>query len=315
MAGYQVSKRSWRALGTSLHVLTTTETALADATRVVRDLLDDVDLAYSRFRNDSELIRLNGSAGRRVVVSPLLGMAIEVGLRAARITKGAVDPTIGKALRLAGYDDDFTRIAAHDQRPVRLQARPIPGWQAIHYDRSSRTVLIPAGVDLDFGSTGKALAADLAATSVSQTVGPAVGILVSLGGDIATAGPPPDGGWRILVAEDSNLPPESEGETICLHRGGLATSSTTIRRWTRQGLVMHHIIDPETGLPAGGPWRTVTVAAATCVDANIASTAAIVRGPRAIEWLVGHRLPARLVETDGTIHYIGEWPVPEKAVA
>ena len=88
-----------------------------------------------------------------------------------------------------------------------------------------------------------------------------------------------------------------------------------VRRWRRGAAVLHHIIDPQTSLPATGPFRTVTVAAATCLDANIASTAAIVRGEGAIDWLLSWRLPARLVENDGTIHYIGRWPDPSGVAA
>jgi thiamine biosynthesis lipoprotein len=97
--------------------------------------------------------------------------------------------------------------------------------------------------------------------------------------------------------------------------GGVATSSTTVRRWTRGGALLHHIIDPQTSLPVTGPFRTVTVAAATCLDANIASTAAIVQGEAAIDWLLRRNLPARLVENDGTIHYIGRWPDPSGIAA
>ncbi|HKV32602.1 MAG TPA: FAD:protein FMN transferase [Candidatus Dormibacteraeota bacterium] len=305
--------KSWTALGTSVHVVATDADGLGRATTAVGDVLEDVDTAYSRFREDSELSRLNASPGRTVRVSPLLATAIDAAQRAARLTDGAVDPTIGHAIRVAGYDDDFSRIAAHDG-PVNLRAWRVPGWQAIRFDRRSRTVLLPPGVELDLGSTGKALAADLAAQAALSAAG-AGGVLVSLGGDIATAGTPPPEGWRIHVAEDSRETPDSEGEVICLPAGGVATSSTTVRRWTRGAAVLHHIIDPQTSLPTTGPFRTVTVAAVTCLDANIASTAAIVRGEGAIDWLMSWGLPARLVENDGTIHYIGRWPDPSGVAA
>ena len=303
-----VTLTSWKALGTSVHVMATNVDGLERATTAVREVVEDVDAVYSRFRDDSELSRLNAAAGRVTRVGPLLATAIEAALRAARLTDGAVDPTIGHAIRLAGYDDDFTQIAA-DRGPLTLRAWRVPGWQAIAFDRRSRTVLLPRGVELDLGSTGKALAADLAATAALAAAGSG-GVLVSLGGDIATAGKPPAGGWRILVAEDSRVEPDSDGEVICVPAGGVATSSTTVRRWSRGGVALHHILDPQTGLPTTGPFRTVTVAAATCLDANIASTAAIVRGRAVIDWLMSCRLPARLVENDGTIHYIGPWPDP-----
>jgi thiamine biosynthesis lipoprotein len=276
-------------------------------------VLEDVDATYSRFRPDSELSRLNRSQGNPVVVSSLMADAIAVALNAARITDGAVDPTVGKAIRVAGYDDDFAKVAA-DGGPILLRSVAIHGWEAISFNHVSRRIVVPSGVELDLGSTGKAFAADLAASAAATSVKTG-GILVSLGGDIATAGVAPDGGWRILVAEDSNLPPQSDGQVICLTKGGVATSSTTVRKWRRGDQVLHHIIDPKTGTPANGLWRTVTVLANSCVDANVAATAAIVQGENAIQWLTRHELPARLVEQDGTIHFIGRWPDPKEMAA
>src|SRR5438132_8031873 len=251
----------------------------------------------------------------------LLSMAIGVAMRAARRTNGAVDPTVGKALRLAGYDRDCQRGSHPDPPPegegataVVLTVEAVPGWRMVRLDPLSRSVFVPEGVELDLGSTGKALAADIAASAARNAAG-AGGVLVSLGGDISTAGTPPLGGWHVLVADDSETPPDGEGENIAITRGALATSSTTVRRWTRDGVTLHHIIDPQTGLPARSPWRTVTVAASNCVDANMAATAAIVDGEGAIEWLSARGLPARLVANDGTVRTAGRWQVPKKAAA
>jgi thiamine biosynthesis lipoprotein len=71
---------------------------------------------------------------------------------------------------------------------------------------------------------------------------------------------------------------------------------------------MHHIIDPGTGAPVESMWRTVSVAAATCVDANIASTAALVRGSSCVARLAESGLPARLVAQDGRVLRVAGWP-------
>jgi thiamine biosynthesis lipoprotein len=298
-----------RALGCTMRVVVTRPQALASARAAVDGVLADIDAAASRFRADSELSRLNATPGRAVTVSPLLARAIEEALRGAQLTDGAVDPTVGAAVRLAGYDVDFAAVPAVGAA-ITLVAERIPGWRAVELNRSARTVVVPVGVELDLGATAKALAADLAAAAAAREA-PDTGVLVSLGGDIAVAGEPPPGGWAIQASEDSATPLSDSEETVSISAGGVATSGTTVRRWTRGGTVLHHIIDPSTGLPAETCWRTVTVAAATCVDANIASTAAIVLGERAPSWLEAHGLAARLVRVDGSISRVGGWPEPK----
>jgi thiamine biosynthesis lipoprotein ApbE len=297
-----------RALGGSMRVVVTRPQRLAAAKAAVDRVVAEIDEAASRFRDDSELSRLNAMPERDVTVSPLLAMAIAAALRGAQLTGGAVDPTVGCAVRLAGYDDDFARIPT-EGASIRLVAKRIPGWEAVRFRAASRTVRIPTGVEIDLGATAKALASDLAAQAAGQVIGGA-GVLVSLGGDIAVAGEAPPGGWSIQTSEDSAAPIQEGEETVSITSGGLATSSTTVRRWTRGGAVLHHIIDPATGLPAETPWRTATVAAGTCVDANIASTAAIVMGEAALRWLKANHLAARLVDREGMIVRLAGWPDP-----
>jgi thiamine biosynthesis lipoprotein len=168
-------------------------------------------------------------------------------------------------------------------------------------------VSFPRGVEIDLGATAKALAADLAAAAALTALGGG-GALVSLGGDIALAGEAPPGGWLIQVSDDSNDAPSPDAERITMMNGAVATSSTRVRHWRRGEVEMHHIIDPRTGAPARSPWRLASVVAARCVDANIASTAAIVRGATAVDWLEERKLPARLVGTDDSVVRVAGWP-------
>lgn len=295
-----------RALGGSLRVVVTRPGSLRAAKAAVDEVVAAMDQAASRFREDSELSLLNASPDRDVKISPLLAQAIAVALRGAELSGGAVDPTIGSAIRLAGYDTDFALVPV-DGDQIRLYSERVPGWRALRFDLRSRTVRLPHGVEIDLGATAKALTSDLAATAAGRAIDGA-GVLVSLGGDIAVAGEAPDGGWSIQASEDSAAPIDEMEEAITITSGGIATSSTTVRRWIRGGVVLHHIIDPATGLPADSCWRTASVVAATCVDANIASTAAIVMGRNAISWLEASRLPARLVDLAGNVHRVAGWP-------
>lgn len=323
------TRTRWRALGTSAELLVLgDERRLALAREAVEDWLAQVDLACSRFRADSELSRLSSADGGARRVSPLLIEAIQVGLRGARLTDGDVEPTLGSALELAGYDRDWTLIEADDEqesastssaaRPTtaaETTARPVPHirvrrrapWTRVRVDPTLGTVELPRGVKLDLGATAKAWAADRAAR-LARAAADCSGVLVSLGGDIATSGDSPAGGWRVHVTDDHRDGPDAPGQTIAIGGGGLATSSTAVRRWRRGGTPMHHIIDPLTGVPADTPWRTVSVAAENCADANIAATAAIVRGEPALRWLRDLGLPARLVARGGEVTTVGSWP-------
>jgi thiamine biosynthesis lipoprotein len=286
---------------------------LIAARAAVEDLLDLVDHTYSRFRDDSELMRLHERRGRFAPVSPLLARAMHGALEAARHSGGAVDPTVGQALRVIGYDADFDADLL-GSRTFALRVAPVPGWSTVGLDAATRSVRIPIDVELDLGSTGKGLASDLAADAALAAAGAGAGVLVSLGGDIASAGRAPAGGWLITVAEDSGIDPATatDAEVIAIGSGAVATSSTTVRRWrTADGVTFHHIVDPRTGAPAAVRWRTATVVAASCEAANAASTAAIVLGDAAPDWLEAAGYPARLVAADGTVLRVGGWPIPE----
>jgi thiamine biosynthesis lipoprotein ApbE len=233
---------------------------------------------------------------------------VAVALRAAELTDGDVDPTVGEAIVAAGYDRDFSLVPP-DGPPLNLVVRAVPGWRQVHLDLASRTLAMPPGTRLDLGATAKAWAADRAAGRIAGELG--CGVLVGLGGDIAVAGPPPETGWRIRVQDVTGRPEEVPGgpsTVVAITSGGLATSSTTARRWRRGGSILHHILDPRTGLPPAPVWRTISVTAATCADANAASTAAIIRGGQAAGWLAATGLPARLVDVSGRVETVAGWP-------
>ena len=325
-AGGTTAFDAWTALGMLVQLVVTAPGQLAAARELLAADLLALDLACSRFRADSELVAVanfarGASSPVTVSVSPLLAEAVAVSLRAAQLTDGDVDPTVGGALSCLGYDRDFAELASGGPAeqggpPVvaspgtgGVTTRVIPGWRSVRVDLDRQRLTVPAGAELDLGATVKGWAADRAATRIAGELG--AGVLVSLGGDTAVAGEPPAGGWRIRVQDKTGLPGEpADGATqvVTIRDGGLATSSTAARRWRRGGDVLHHILDPRTGYPAKPVWRTVSVAAVTCADANTAATAAIIRGRQALPWLSSLRLPARLVAQDGTVHALNAWP-------
>lgn len=278
---------------------------LATARAAVDAELAAIDLAASRFREDSEICAVNRAPDRAVRVSPLFSELLEVALAAAASTAGVVDPTLGGVLSALGYDRTFRTIEPTGPLPP-VTVRQRPDWRLVQLDRAAGTVRLPVGVQLDLGATAKAYASDRAAIAASDATG--CGVLLSLGGDIRVVGPGPEGGWAILVAEDSGAEVGGSGPVVSITSGGLATSSTTVRQWRRGDQVVHHLLDPLTGRPSTGPWRTVSVAAASCLEANVAATAAVVLGAGARAFLADRQLPARLVGTDGEALVVGGWP-------
>ena len=311
------------AFGSTAVVVTSDPDRLGDAVARVRDTVEAFDAACSRFREDSELSECNRAGGRPTRVSSLLIEAVRAGIRAAELTDGDVDPALGAALVALGYDKDFdlgfvARGAERDGRAVGLRpptvaVASVPGWRTIRVESEASTVQLGHGVALDLGATAKALAADHAAAAAFESTG--CGVLVGFGGDLATAGPSPADGWEIRVTDDHRSPPSAPGQSITIRSGAVATSSTTVRRWRTEGHDVHHLLDPVTGLPVAGGWRTITVAASSCLDANIASTAAIVRGESAADWLAELGLPSRLVGDDGVARHVAGWPVERDDLA
>jgi thiamine biosynthesis lipoprotein len=248
----------------------------------IETLFAERELMFSRFRADSELTRVNGSAGRPTLVSPLFASTLELALTAAEETGGLVDPTLGQALANAGYDRDFASLRENPGPPG-----PSVGSTRDRIVLAGRLLAVPAGVALDLNGVVKARTVD-EALALMRGEG-----YVSAGGDLAARG-------RLSVA----LP---GGEAVSLVRGGLATSGTDRRRWRRGGVEQHHLIDPRTGAPARSPWLQVTVCGRSCLAADIAAKAALVLGRDGPDWLDDHALPARFRTAAGEVVLNTAW--------
>lgn len=289
-----------------MHIVVTDAASLATARREVDAELDAVEAAASRFRPDSEIVALAASGGRPTPVSATLANLLDAALTAAAQTEGDVDPTVGAALVALGYDGDVPTRQADEPMVTSILAPAV--WSMITLQHG--VVTVPPGVVLDLGATAKAVAADQCAERVHEVTGS--GVLINLGGDIATAGPSPHGGWQVGVRDAEGEPETS----LALPSGAaLATSSTLRRRWRRGEEVLHHILDPRTGRPADPVWRTVSVAAQTCYAANTVSTAAVVRGYPAVDWIGALGMQAWLVDRDRNVHTVGGWPLTNPEVS
>ena len=188
------------------------------------------------------------------------------------------------------------------RRPARLWSAGCRAGAAVEVDPAAGTVRVPAGVVLDLGATAKAYAADRAAGTRPPRPAAACwsrSAATSRSPEPArrAAGP---SGWPT-----TRPPPTRTCPSVRIRSGGLATSSTAVRRWRRGGVGLHHIVDPVTGLPADTPWRTVSVAAASCLDAQIAATATMVRG---LDWLARPGCRPGWSAPTATVRTVGGWP-------
>lgn len=269
------------------------------AVQTVQAWLRHVDRVASTYRADSQLQTLNAAAGRTVTAGPTLTAMLTAALDIAQRTGGLVDPTIGQ-------------VTLRHTEPIRVARRVTYRDVDVRPTTSGAVVRVPIGVRLDLGATAKAWAADQSA-SIAATAANG-GALVSLLGDVSISGPAPSAGWAVRVTDDHREGVHTSNrtaQTIALTSGGLATSGTTARvMMLSDGTPAAHIVDPRTLLPVDSPWRAVSVAAPSCLIANAASTAAVILGAGAPDWLERSSLPARLASRDGAPRFLGQWPAP-----
>lgn len=278
--------------------------AAADsARRIAGRVLESVSSAADRHRPDSEIAAINDQASGASVhqrISPTLASILHASFAAHHRTDGLVTPTVGGALIAWGFDgDDSGPIAAPGRRPGRIALPQLHG----------QDLAMTAGTVLDLGAITSPWAADSIARQIVAATG--TGVLVDVDGNVSTAGPGPRGGWPVTVG-GSLSPTRQPTATIFISGGGLTTSSTIARH--RQVVRGHRvtdvcdIIDPRMSEPAGRFFRSVSVAAPSCVAANTISLQAVVTGRPAINRLRRWGLTTRLVQWDGSIVHTGRWP-------
>jgi FAD:protein FMN transferase len=292
--------------GLSGSLATEHEGQMDDATKRLWYWLDAVDAACNRFRDDSELSRLNASHGETTSISLTLELALEAALRAAGATGDMVDPTVLPALLALGYDRDFDELA-HSDAILEQVAVPAMGPSAIHLNLEEHTVMLDPPCRLDLGASAKALVVDLIADDVAEFGG----VVVELGGDVAVRGEGPDGPWAIAVSDALVI--TGDEPRISLRHGGIATSSTASRTWRVGERVVNHIVDPRTGRCARGLYSTASVSASDCVLANAFATAALLWNEDASYHIAQAGWSARLVRRDGSLEFVGGWPHDEVA--
>ncbi len=287
----------FRAMGTDVTVVLPAGD-LAEAA-LVEDLFATWELALSRFRPESELSRINASAGAVTHISRLMVEVVDSALRAARATGGLFDPTLEPQMRALGYDRTFDDVAAN--APGQPVAVPGGAWRAIEFDRDAGTIRLPVGAALDLGGIAKGMAVD---ASIAELVRHGVAAaVVDAGGDLAVTGlPPGSAAWPVAL----ELP--GGHREVAIRSGALATSGVSRRRWRRGGVEQHHLVDPRTGEPARHDVWSVTASATNCAQAEVAAKVAFLLGrSEGTRFLLRHGISALLVDREGGQTTVGLW--------
>jgi thiamine biosynthesis lipoprotein len=297
---------SWTVWGTRAYVTVTDPAALPAARRLVSRQFAAVEKAAARFRRDAELHRLYRAGGRTITVSPLLAGLISAALITAERTGGDVDPTVGAAMTAVACGSakrDRSGIPVCGTRPT--QPRPVPGWERVNLD--GRRLQVPAGTTLDLSVTAKAVACDHAAAGVRERLD--VGVLVGLGGNVATAGPAPEGGWYVEIEDRTG-----NRLTAATLSAGAALATSHLTAHTRPEMVVNaelgtpgHLIDPHTGRAPTPVWRMATAIGFSSLEMAAYTAASLVRGTSARAWLGQLWVPARLVTIYGDVITVGPW--------
>jgi thiamine biosynthesis lipoprotein len=285
----------FRAMGCHMRAMLDSDSAQsAERLAQIPDRFAEWESALSRFRDDSELTRLNRHAGNAMRVGPILWEAVNVAVEAARRSEGLVTPTVLPALEAAGYDRSFDLLPGNGNG--HLSGVSASHWRVIELDARARSIRLPEGVRLDLGGVAKGWAADKAV----KLLGARAPALVDAGGDVAVRQPPRgERGWPVAIANP--LKPGEHVEVLLVSRGGVATSGRDYRRWKMNGVEQHHLIDPRTGLPAKTDVLAATVVASTAFEAEVAAKAALILGGAAgLAWLEARpSLAGLLVCEDG----------------
>jgi thiamine biosynthesis lipoprotein len=296
-----MERREFAGMGTTISLLIPADRA-AEAVQAVQTLFETWQATLTRFSPESELSRLNAHAGETVSVGPLLFKAVHASILAARATDGLYDPTLQHQMEQLGYDRTFAQVAGGVPEAT---TAPVAGggWREIQVDAQQRTLRLPPGIGLDLGGLAKGMAVDAALAHLREQGIEAA--LINAGGDLAVLGLPPGSDtWPIAV------PGKVGFWVVPLHHGAIATSGVARRHWRQGQVERHHLWDPRTGLPAQSGLWSVSVAAGTCAQAEVAAKATFVLGWTAGEaFLTSHNLAGLLVQIDGSSKTVGSWPV------
>jgi thiamine biosynthesis lipoprotein len=253
--------------------------ALVPGFQEIRCFIADCEARFSRFRENSELCMLNRSAGTWFQASKEMIDLMKEAQDLYQLTDGLFDPSTLQILRRVGYDRSMDEIKQFGQLPAAVLAQPaVSRFGQIRLDFANEAILLPAGVQVDFGGIAKGWIAEQAARLLADYT-PACA--VSIGGDMFFHGTPAgEIAWQVSLEDP--LDEKRVLAVLSVGSGALTTSTVTRRMWLQGNQVRHHIIDPRTGAPADVEWLSVSVGAPKATTAEAFAKAILIGGSQVV---------------------------------
>ena len=246
----------------------------------VRRFVAAAEQRFTRFSEESELSRLNRSAGSWFEASPDLYEVVKLALQFYDQTEGLFDPGVLDALELAGYDRTIAELRQYGA-PQAAQVLTMPRtvrFGSLRLDPLSKRIRLPDGLRIDLGGIAKGWIAGRAAHILSRWT-PACA--VDAGGDVFLHGlPQGESCWRVALEDPQD--PSRTLAVLKLPPGAVATSTTTRRRWQQNGKERHHLIDPRTRQPSQSNLQSVTVIAKSAVEAEVYAKVLLIGGSKEV---------------------------------
>ncbi len=244
-----------------------------------------IERKYSRYLAANTFTRIHEQSGHWQGIDDETYRLLEFADQGWQISDGLFDLSSGVLRKVWSFNGS-------DQLPEQADIQVLLsdiGWSKLDYRKvgDKTELLLPEGMELDFGGIGKEYAVDralglmLAEAEADET---SVSVLVNLGGDMACSGLRLNGeSWKVAIERPDT--DESSLALLSLAGGGLATSGDSRRYLLKEGVRYSHVLNPKTGWPVESAPRSITVAAPSCVQSGLIATLALLQGDNAENFL------------------------------
>lgn len=237
-----------------------------------------IEHKFSRYRDDNIVYQINNNPNKSIPIDTETYHLLAFAEQCYQLSESLFDITSGLFRQIWHFKNNKTI-------PNKIEIErllPFIGFDKISFNKTS--VKLPKGMEIDFGGIGKEYAVDKVIALIAPHT--SSNYMVNFGGDCHVSGPQSNNQAWITGIENPLKPSNKNLDTILkLSHGALATSGNSYQFILKNGIRYGHIINPITGWPDIDSPISITVAAASCMDAGILSTLAMLQGKNAESFL------------------------------